>query len=133
VRVDAAKLTRLVKYAVSGGAAAIVHLLIFSAASRAHVRPVAASAIGFCTAVIVNYLLQYHWTFNHQGSHATAFGRYISVTLLSFAVNLLAFKLLIDHVDLDPLLAQAITIVVVFVFNFGLNSSYSFAAPKSGG
>ena len=67
------------------------------------------------------------------GSHATAFGRYISVTLLSFAVNIAAFNTLTDRAHISPLVAQAIAIVVAFVFNFGLNSLYSFAGPKSRG
>ena len=128
-----AKLMRLAKYTASGGAAALAHLLVFSVASGLGVWPVAASALGFCVAIPVNYLLQYHWTFNYLGTHATAFGRYISVTLLSFAVNLAAFKMLNEHVDVSPLVAQAIAIVLVFVFNFGLNASYSFAGPKSRG
>ena len=126
-----ANLTRLAKYTVSGGAAALAHLLVFSIASGLGVWPVVASAIGFCVAIPVNYLLQYHWTFNYRGSHATAFGRYVSVTLLSFAVNLAAFTMLIAHVS--PLVAQVIAIVLVFIFNFSLNSSYSFAVPKSRG
>jgi putative flippase GtrA len=130
---EGAKLTRLAKYTASGGVAAFAHLLVFSVASGLGVSPVAASALGFCVAIAVNYLLQYHWTFNCLGSHATAFGRYITVTLFSFAVNLTAFKMLNDHVGVSPLLAQAIAIVLVFCVNFGLNASYSFAGPKSRG
>jgi putative flippase GtrA len=130
---SAAKLTRLAKYTVSGGAAAVAHLLVFQVASGLGMWPLVASALGFCVAIAVNYLLQYHWTFSYLGSHATAFRRYISVTLLSFAVNLAAFKLLSDHVAVSPLVAQAIAIVLVFAFNFSLNASYSFAGPRSRG
>jgi putative flippase GtrA len=128
-----AKLTLLARYTASGGAAALAHLLVFQVASGLGVWPLLASALGFCVAIAVNYLLQYHWTFNYLGSHATAFSRYISVTLLSFAVNLAAFKLLSDHVAISPLAAQAIAIVLVFAFNFSLNASYSFAGPTARG
>jgi putative flippase GtrA len=131
--VSVAKLTQLAKYTASGGAAALAHLLVFSVALGLGVWPVASSALGFSIAIAVNYLLQYYWTFNCLGSHATAFGRYISVTLLSFGINLAAFKMLNDHVHISPLVAQAIAIVLVFVFNYVLNASYSFAGPKSRG
>ncbi len=127
------RLKRFAKYTASGVAAALAHLLVFSVASSVGVRLATASALGFCVAIAINYSLQYHWTFNYRGSHATAFRRYISVTVLSFFVNLAAFKILNDLFGVSPLLAQAIAIVTVFLFNFGVNSSYSFAGPKSRG
>lgn len=126
-----AKLALLAKYIASGSAAAFAHLLVFSILSALDIWPVTSSALGFCVAIAVNYLLQYYWTFNHVGSHVTAFRRYLSVTLLSFAVNLAAFKALNEHLHFNPLRAQAIAIVLVFVFNFSLNSSYSFAGYKT--
>jgi putative flippase GtrA len=121
----------LAKYIASGSAAAFAHLLVFSILSALDIRPVTSSALGFCVAVAVNYLLQYYWTFNYLGSHVTAFRRYLSVTLLSFAVNLAAFKALNEYLHFKPLAAQAIAIVLVFLFNFILNSSYSFAGHNT--
>ena len=62
-----------------------------------------------------------------------AFRRYVSVTLLSFVINLAAFKVLSEHLHVNPLVAQAAAIAIVFVFNFSLNSSYAFAGHKTSG
>jgi putative flippase GtrA len=123
---SAARLVLLAKYSASGGAAAFAHLLAFSVLSALGTLPTVSSALGFCVAVAVNYLLQYYWTFNYLGSHVTAFRRYLSITLLSFVINLTAFKVLSVHLHFNPLVAQATAIAIVFVFNFSLNSSYSF-------
>ena len=103
---------------------------VFSVLSALSNWPAISSALGFCVAVAVNYLLQYYWTFNYVGSHVIAFRRYVSVTLLSFVINLAAFKVLSEHLHVNPLVAQAAAIAIVFVFNFSLNSSYTFAGHK---
>ena len=60
-----ARLALLAKYIASGSAAACAHLLVFSVLSALSNWPAISSALGFCVAVAVNYLLQYYWTFNY--------------------------------------------------------------------
>lgn len=118
------------RYFVAGSIAAGVHLLSLALLIRLGCPALAASMLGFCIALVVNYALQYYWTFRHSGSHVTAFTRYVTVNIGGFVLNAIVFHTIDSLSILPPVVTQAITILIVFVFNFVLNASFSFASPQ---
>lgn len=120
-----------IKYTISGGLAATVHFLILIAlVEKATVDPTLASAFGFCMAVIVNYKMQYHWTFKSAGPHKTIFTRYVLITFFMLGVNTLIFWILYEIQGLIYLLAQAIATGIVMFMNFAINKNYTFVSPS---
>ena len=88
--------------------------------------PPIGSFSGFCAGSIVNYYLQYSWTFRSKQSHRLAFFRYTTITLAMLLLNLLVFQLAWKQIGLDYKLAQILATGVVFLANFAINSRYTF-------
>ena len=116
---------QLAKFGAVGASGYVINLLVFAALLGwgAHV----AAAISFVVAAASNYVLNRHWTFAHQRSHAGVQGaRFFVVSLLAFGVNQLWLVLFIDVLDWQKVLSQAIAIVLVTPLNFLGNKLWSF-------
>ena len=121
---------QLLRYVVAGGAATVVHLCLLAALVQLLAMPATlASAIGFCAACVVNYTIQYYWTFAAVGSHGILFARYALVTLVMLGVNTVVFWLLYSRAGAPYLLAQALATALVFGLNFETNRRYTFKSP----
>jgi putative flippase GtrA len=105
-------------------------LILITLAEKASFDPTFASALGFCMAVIVNYKMQYHWTFKSAGSHKTIFTRYVFITFIMLGVNTLIFWFLYEVQGLVYLLAQIIATGMVMFMNFAINKNYTFVSPN---
>jgi putative flippase GtrA len=115
------------RYMISGGAAAAVHFaLLIALVKSLDANPTLASAIGFCAAILVNYSLQYYWTFNTRGTHTATFVRYLGLTLMMLGVNTGLFWLMNVQVGLNYLVAQAIATIIVVPVNFQVNRRVTF-------
>lgn len=116
------------RYLISGGVAATTHftILIFLV-ELFGANPTLASSIGFCVAGVVNYTLQYHWTFEISEAHRTVFTRYVAVTATTLGINTALFWTLNDRLGLPYLVAQIMVTGFVVLINFTINQRYTFA------
>jgi putative flippase GtrA len=86
----------------------------------------AAAVVSFLVAVTNNYLLNRFWTFRRQRGHVGIQGlRFLVVSTAALAANLTVLYALV-HAGLEPLLAQALAIVLVTPLNFIGNKLWSF-------
>jgi putative flippase GtrA len=93
-----ALLGQLVRYAFTGGLASIVNIGIYWVLRRAGMDPNLAWAIGFAAAVVVGYVIHSRWSFQGHGRRdnlARTGGRFVIVSLISFALNQLWVWLLV--------------------------------------
>ena len=99
---------QIIKFAVVGGFAALVHLsVLWVLVNLLGVYPIAANAIAFVFAFVVSFLGQSLWTFNHKshGHHAAI--RYLLIQLLcSFVLNQGLYTLLIVYTALHYMVAS---------------------------
>lgn len=117
------------KYCVVGGIGFIINLIIFALlANVAHVHYQIAATISFTVAVTNNFLLNKYWTFeNPEGNGLVQASRFLVISVMIWAINLLILHLLIENVHMNSkILAQAIAIVFVTVLNFTGNKMWSF-------
>lgn len=115
------------RYVVSGAAATAVHFwLLIVLVEIVHADETWATALGFCLACAVNYLLQYYWTFASTGAHRIVAFRYVTVTLAMLAINTLLFWVLHEKLGIAYLLAQALATSAVLIGNFTINRLYTF-------
>jgi putative flippase GtrA len=118
------------RYVIGGLAATIAHILVLILlVEQFGVNPSAATSIGFCIAVVINYSFQYYWTFAAKGSHAKIFSRYVIVTFAMLGVNLVLFWVLTHPVRLPYLYAQLVATGVIMFCNFAINKLYTFNHP----
>jgi dolichol-phosphate mannosyltransferase len=86
------------------------------------------AAIGsFLVAVTNNYIWNRRWTFRGQRGHVVfQWLRFLVVSTLALAANLLVLYVLVEAGLSDAIVAQAIAIVLVTPVNFVGNKLWSF-------
>ena len=116
------------KYSIAGFAAAATHLAILAGLVQLMQAPKPmASAIGFCCAIPVNYLIQHSFVFGRTGGHFVYFVRYLSVTLMLLGANVILFIIFTQVIGLFYIFAQVLVIGIVFVLNFLVNRTFTFS------
>jgi putative flippase GtrA len=127
------------KFAVVGGSGVIVNLAVFNATLIAwHLvtgRPLSdlgltadyvANALGFVVSVVSNYYLNRRWTFRSTGPVAIEFPKFLTVSVVAYAVNLGIFTIAHTVFDLRGNVSQLIAIASVMPVNFVANKLWSF-------
>ena len=130
----ASLLTRVklvLRFLVSGGIATAVHWAALWGLILLQVDAVLASSMGAFLGAIVNYFLQYFFTFKTKRQHKQALLAYAPAVLVSWLLNLVLFYSLYGDVFLDPLVAQVATTAVVMVVNFLLYKKVVFRAKSN--
>ena len=125
-------LSRFVRFAAVGGVATAIQYAILILLVRGFgVGPTAASSIGFVLSAIVNYLLNYRFTFQSNRPHgpaATKFGLLAATGLLINA----AIMHLMTAAGVNYLLAQVCATGVVLFWNFIGNTLWTFGVGPVG-
>jgi putative flippase GtrA len=87
--------------------------------------PTLASALGFVLSASVNYIVNYHYTFESNEQHGTAAIKFGVLALVGLLINSALMHALVAA-GWHYLLAQVCTTAVVLVWNFAGNSSWTF-------
>jgi putative flippase GtrA len=122
---------QLFQFAVVGGWGYVINLLVFAAlAEGAGLHHVAAAVGAFLVAVTNNFVLNRLWTFRGQGARAHHAGfqaaRFLTVSVVGLAVNLVVLTLLVDVASLPEVPSQAIAVAVATPVNFIGNKLWTF-------
>ncbi|MFN8494220.1 MAG: GtrA family protein [Caldilineaceae bacterium] len=135
---------RFAKFATVGAAGAVTHVTLLNLLVQlAHLPSVAANPIGFCAAVLQNFILNRRWTYpesreRHAGSQLLQFA---IVSLVGLVLNQLIFLTVLRRTEplfikwagqqhLGHLLgynfAWAVAVGIVMVWNFGVNRLWTY-------
>src|SRR5262245_46550683 len=96
-----------------------VHWLVVSLLVPAGLMPLIANVVGFGVAFNVSYFGHRNWTFASDRAHRATFWRFLTVALISFAINELLYSILLRW--LDYRVALAIVLVAVAALTFVLS------------
>ncbi len=138
------------RYFVSGGLATAVHFCVLILLIEYQLStPMTATMIGAGLGLLINYQIQFHWTFKVSGPHSRFFTRYLIVSALMFGLNAGIFWLvtmpeiftLLKNIpwpkqitpqpkNIAYLYAQVIATGIVFLCNFLINRHYTFKPIK---
>lgn len=118
-------------FLVAGALAAMVQygvliVLVQLAATNA----VAASALGYAVAAVVNYYLNYRYTFRSKQVHWRAFSKFALVVLCGISLNTWFMHIGIEWFGWHYLLAQLLATALVLLWNFTANALWSFRDPN---
>jgi dolichol-phosphate mannosyltransferase len=118
---------QLVRFCVVGASGYLVNLAVFTLLVHGMDAHHTVAAIGaFCVAWTNNFVLNKFWTFNkHELSALRQGARYLAVSLVALAINLVILELLV-RAGLPEVASQAIAIAAVMPVNFLLNRRWSF-------
>jgi len=120
--------TQLAQFCVVGATGYVVNLAVYTLLLKAgDVHYLLAATGSFLVAVTSNYTWNRLWTFRGERGHVAYQGlRFLVVSTIALAANLVILHLLVDSFDVGKVLAQAIAIVLVTPWNFVGNKLWSF-------
>jgi putative flippase GtrA len=87
---------------------------------------VAATTAGFAVGALVNYLLNYRFTFKSGKAHLEAGPKFFLVALVTGLLNSLLVALGVEVLGVHYLPVQIVATLIVFLANFALNSLWTF-------
>lgn len=122
-------LVKLLRYGLTGGAAAIVDIGGFVLLRRSGWSVLLAGVTSFCLAAVVNYLLSSHFVFSRAAS-VRRFGLFFMAALLGLTINVgvtLSGTYLLGMV---PLAAKIAGIALAFLINFAVNVRFVFRSSS---
>jgi putative flippase GtrA len=118
---------QLAKFCVVGASGFALNLGVFALLTHeAHFHYMVAAVCSFAVAVTSNYTWNHLWTFRGaSGRHAYSGPRFLFVSLLALAANLLLLRGFVAA-GIPKITAQALAIVLVTPLNFLGNKLWSF-------
>jgi putative flippase GtrA len=124
---------QLVQFGLVGGLGFVVNLLVYTLCVHTvgidyHV----AAAFAWLVAVLHNFILNRHWTFNAgEGRAHHQAARFLLVSLIAFGFSQLVLTLLVELAGLPKVPAQALAVAASMPLNFLGNKLWSFRADAA--
>ena len=119
-------LTRFVRFALVGGTATAIQYGVLVLLVRGlGMAPTPASSIGFAVSAVVNYALNYRFTFRSDRPHGPATARFGALAGAGLLVNSGIMHVMVG-MRVPYLLAQVCATAVVLFWNFVGNSLWTF-------
>ena len=111
-------------------ATSIQYVLLLLLAEVAGISPVLASALGYGTSSVANYLMKYHWVFDSHYAHWRTAPRYALISAIGLSVNTGLMALGTQYTDWHYLVVQVLVTGIVLVWNFAANAIWTFGVHK---
>jgi putative flippase GtrA len=92
--------------------------------------PVTASSSGYLVGALINYLLNYFYTFRSNRRHIEALPRFYLVAAVGFVFNGTIMFLLVRLLNVNYLVAQIVATTIVLVWNFIANKIWTFTEAE---
>lgn len=118
---------------VGAVATALQYLILIGLVQLAAISATLASAIGFVVSAVVNYLLNYHFTFSSRECHREASVKFVAVAVMGLIGNTSIVRLGTEVWDVHYLLAQMVATIVVVLLTFTGNYVWTFRPRTTGG
>lgn len=91
-----------------------------------------AMSLVYVTGVLITFIVNRSWSFNHRGVTHMAFVRYVLAYVVGYFLNLALLWLAVDRLGLPHALVQAAAIFLVAVCMFLLHKYWVFAPKLKG-
>lgn len=125
-------LSQFLCFAAVGAVGTLAHYAVLIALVQGQFSgPVTASAAGFGVGAMVNYVLNYHFTFRSSHRHGEAWPKFMLVALIGLALNTGVMSLLIDEAGVHYLISQIIATGVTLFWNFVANRHWTFGGQTT--
>ncbi len=116
---------QFMRYAGVGAIGTVGHYAVYIALVNLGLGVPSSSAAGFVIGALINYWLNYHYTFKSEQPHRHAASKFFIVALVGLVLNTLIVFVL-HRLQWHYLLAQAMATLIVLVLNFAVNRHWTF-------
>ncbi|HUA74837.1 MAG TPA: GtrA family protein [Solirubrobacteraceae bacterium] len=126
---------QLVRFGLVGGIGFVVNVAVYALLVHGFALDYrAASVAAWLVAVLNNFVLNRHWTFDarDQGRAHHQAARFLFVSLLAEIVSLLLLTLFVEAAHLPKVPAQALAVAASMPFNFLGNKLWTFRGDAEG-
>ena len=114
------------KFIISGGSATIAHLSVMAFLVWIGVAPLISTSVGVIVGAIVNYVLQYYYTFDADVNHKKSIRNYIITVCLSFTSNFIFFWVFHHLFGINIIFSQLLTSATVAIQNYIIYKKFVF-------
>ncbi len=126
-------LPQFIKFAGVGVIGTLAHYLVLIISVELFaINVVFSTSMGAFTGAVINYILNYSFTFQSNKKHSEAFAKFIMVAGVGFGLNALFMSVFTHIFGWFYLAAQIITTLLVLVWNFIGNRLWTFAHKAEG-
>lgn len=128
-----ALIRQLSVYTAAGAAGTAVHYIVLVGLVQvAQTDAVLASSAGFVPGAVINYLLNYRFTFRSTQDHRVAMPRFFALAAVGMGLNSLLMAALTHGIGFHYLVAQVISTGLVLLANFAGNRLWTFKEKADG-
>ena len=109
-------------------------MAVYAVAVQGGLYYLAAAVVSFLFAVTNNFFWNFRWTFKgHAASRSmrNKYFRFLGVSVLNLGFNLLLLGAFVEKFDMDKTLAQLVSIGLVSILNFAMNSRFTFGEKRN--
>jgi putative flippase GtrA len=124
-------LGRFVGFVAAGGTATVINYALFALLYWAGMNYLLASAIGYVSGIAVSFTINKLFVFTDAKTRPRQFLRYTAIYLVALVAQLGLLEIGV-RVGLDPLVANAIALVIVVVVNFFVIRRFVFTTTEAG-
>lgn len=89
------------RFIISGGSATFIHLAAMASLVWIGVDPLVSTSVGVVLGAVVNYLLQYYYTFDADVKHRKSIRNYVISVGFSFVSNFILFAIFHNILDIN--------------------------------
>jgi len=127
VRNESAVIRQFLRFAMVGVLATLTtYVVLIALVEGLGFDAVWASAWGYLSGAILNYLLNYYYTFGSSRRHAAALSRFALIILAGFLLNTAIMYGAVTVFAIHYLLAQLLAVTVVLLWSFLANRYWTF-------
>ena len=115
-------------FALVGTAATIVTFAVLIISVEVlHANAIMASVVGYALGIVVNYILNYRYTFGSDQHHHVVMPKFLVVMVIGMFINTAVMYLGINWFRFHYMLAQLIAVAIVLMLSFTANRLWTFA------
>ena len=116
------------RYLFVGGMATVVDMgTLYVFTSILGLNYLISAAVGFVLGVTTNYLMCIAWVFKSTGKIEKEIVLFVIIGIGGLVLNEVVIWLLVEEAGLYYMMAKAIAVAVVMVWNFGMRKKFVFA------
>ncbi|MDN2670929.1 GtrA family protein [Janthinobacterium sp. SUN026] len=119
--------------AVGASGTAVQYSVLWGGVEWAGISAAAASGIGYILGSVVNYLLNYFFTFKSDKGHGEAASKYFTLLGIGWCINTGLMWLLVHQLDWYYWLAQVLATGIGLVWNFAGSRWWAFKPAGAAG
>ena len=114
------------RFCLVGSMGTAVHYSALVAIVHFRGKPMIGSIVGFVLGAMVNYVLNYHYTFKSVQRYPVTLAKFFTTACAGLVLNTLVMGLLTGLLDMHYFLSQLLATAGVVLWNFTVNLRWTF-------